>query len=250
MSVVDLLPLFAIGVVAYVIETALGFGATVVAVSLAAQLITLDQLLPAFVPINVVLSLWILSRGIRLVEWRVLAADIAPAVVVGAAIGMALFHIPARLLLQLLFAVSVILLAGVQLARFGLPPGPAPRPAITRLLFGIGGLAHGLFGTGGPMIVYALSDRIREKGRFRATLAVVWLTMAIALMTNYASMGLYTDDTWQRTAAFGAAIIPGIIIGERLHHRLDPRAFHRFVLLLLLSTSTILAVRTALQLWG
>ena len=56
--------LFAIALVAFAVEGTLGFGSTVIAVSIGAQLVPLDELLPAFVPLNIVLSLSLLRRPI------------------------------------------------------------------------------------------------------------------------------------------------------------------------------------------
>ena len=106
-----------------------------------------------------------------------LAVEVAPAVGVGAAIGLALFHLPAKHVLALAFGVFVVGLATLQLAR---PGGEAARaPVAARLLLGLGGVAHGLFGTGGPMIVYVVRRRLADKRAFRATLAVLWFVLNI-----------------------------------------------------------------------
>jgi uncharacterized membrane protein YfcA len=225
---------------AFATEGAIGFGGTVLAASIGAQFIDLNILLPAFVPLNVLMSSWLFGRGFKLVAWRMLAVEVAPAVAVGAAIGLALFHVPAKHVFAFGFGVFVVGLAVLQLAR------PADRPLARSwqwLLLGLGGIAHGLFGTGGPMIVYVVRRRLADKTVFRSTLAVLWLVLNFALLANYASAGLYTATTGKTLAVIALTIVPGLYIGERIHHKLDGAKFERVVWVVLLVAGLALAIR-------
>ncbi len=235
---------------AFATEGAIGFGGTVLAASiggaaLATTIPLTTVLLPAFVPLNILMSSYLLGRGLRAVTWRMLATEVAPGVGVGMVIGLALFHLPAKTLLALVFGVFVVGLAALQLAR------PADRPLARPLqlcLLAIGGIAHGLFGTGGPMIVYVVRRRLPDKRAFRATLAVLWLVLNFALLANYASSGLYGRPVAEAGGAIALAIIPGLAIGERVHHKLDAAKFERVVWVVLLLAGAILAVRSGLLL--
>jgi uncharacterized membrane protein YfcA len=243
--------LAAVALVAFGTEGAIGFGGTVIAASIGAQLVPLDELLPAFVPVNMALSLWLLVTGWRAIAWRVLATEVAPMVGLGAVIGLALFHVPAKGALAAAFGGFVAGLATLQLLR------PAARPLAPPLriaMLGIGGVAHGLFGTGGPMIVYVMRRRITEraadpeagKRTFRATLAVLWFTLNIGLCANFAWLGLYERRTLDTGLAIGLAVLPGLWIGERIHRALDASRFERVVWALLLVAGAALAIRHAL----
>lgn len=235
---------------AFATEGAIGFGGTVLAASiggaaLASTIPLTTVLLPAFVPLNIAMSSYLLGRGAKVVAWRMLATEVAPAVGVGMAIGLALFHLPAKTLFALVFGVFVVGLALLQLAR------PADRPLARPLqlvLLAIGGVAHGLFGTGGPMIVYVVRRRLPDKRAFRSTLAVLWIVLNFALLANYASSGLYGRPVAEASGAIALAIFPGLAIGERVHHKLDAAKFERVVWVVLLLAGTILAVRSGLSL--
>ncbi len=225
---------------AFATEGAIGFGSTVLAASLGAQLVPLEILLPAFVPLNFVLSSWLLGRGFSAVNWRMLAVEVAPAVGIGAVIGLALFHLPAKDLFAFGFGVFVVGLAVLQLAR------PADKPLaryLQWLLLGLGGVVHGLFGTGGPMIVYVVRRRIPDKRVFRATLAVLWLVLNTALLVNYATAGLYSRTTFHATGVLALTLVPGLFLGERIHHALDGARFERVVWLVLLVAGLAVAIR-------
>ncbi len=236
-----------IALAAFATEGAIGFGGTVLAASLGAQLVPLELLLPAFVPLNMLLSGWLVGRGLRTVAWRLLAVEVAPAVGIGAAIGLALFHLPAKDVFAFGFGAFVVGLACLQLARPA--GGPLPR-AMHYVLLGLGGVVHGLFGTGGPMIVYVLRRRLPDKTAFRSTLAVLWFVLNIALLANYASADLYHEGTFRTFAVIALTIAPGLYIGERVHRKLDAARFERVVWLVLLFAGLALAIRYGGQLAG
>ncbi|HEX5057991.1 MAG TPA: TSUP family transporter [Kofleriaceae bacterium] len=240
-----------LGVVAltsFATEGAIGFGGTVLAVSLGAALaIPLALLLPAFVPLNLLMSAWLLSRGFSVVGWRMLAREVAPAVGIGTAIGLALFHLPAKQLFAFGFGVFVIGLATLQLVR----PAEKDLPRALRwLLLGLGGVVHGLFGTGGPMIVYVARRRLPDKRAFRSTLAVLWIVLNIALLTNYASEHMYTVTTFKISGVIALMIVPGLFVGDRIHHKLDAARFERVVWVVLLFAGFAVAIRNAHALYG
>jgi len=242
---VTLVALSVIALVAFGTEGAIGFGGTVIAASVGAQLIPLDELLPAFVPLNLVLSAWLAATGLRAVQWRLLAFEIAPAVVVGAAIGLALFHLPAKGILSLAFGVFVAALAMLRLLR----PVDRPLARVWRaIMLVLGGVAHGLFGTGGPMIVYVTRRRLENKRAFRATLAVLWLSLNLALLVNFLALDLYERRTLDLGIAISIAIIPGLWLGERIHRALEPERFERVVWWLLFAAGLALAIRAAFAL--
>jgi hypothetical protein len=230
---------------AFATEGAIGFGGTVLAASIGAQVVDLDLLLPAFVPLNMLMSAWLLGRGFSSIAWRLLAVEVAPGVAIGAAIGLALFHLPAKDLLAFGFGVFVVGLAALQLAR---PAGaPLARP-LRWLLLGLGGIAHGLFGTGGPMIVYVLRRRLPDKLAFRSTLAVLWLVLNVALLINYASADLYNRASAETLGVIALTIVPGLYIGERVHRKLDAARFERVVWVVLLLAGLALAIRYGMSL--
>ncbi|MEJ7601906.1 MAG: sulfite exporter TauE/SafE family protein [Kofleriaceae bacterium] len=232
-----------VALVAFCTEGAIGFGATVIAASIGAQLVPLDELLPAFVPVNMALSAYLLATGVRAIAWRVLLVEIVPAVALGTIGGLVLFHLPAMGVLARACGAVVAGRALLPLAR----PATRPLARVWRyLLLFVGGLAHGLFGTGGPMIVYVARRRVDDKRVFRATLSMLWLTLNCALLVNFWSADLYTRTTLDRGLVIALAVVPGLWIGERIHRALDPARFERVVWLLLLVAGTALAIRSAL----
>lgn len=239
---------WAIVLAGFLVEGVIGFGSTVIVVSLGSQLLPVEQLLPAFVPLNVLLSCWLLMRGRALVAWRVLARELAAPVLLGLATGMALASVAPTQLLRLVLAGGIVVLAAIELRRAVAAPSTAaarPLPAAVRLLvYGLGGVAHGLFAVGGPLITYALRRTLTDKGAFRATLAVLWLTLNSTLLVRWTWDGAFTQQGGVLTLVMATALIPGAWLGDRLHHRLPADKFARLVWTVLLAAGLALGVRT------
>lgn len=203
-----------IAALAFAIEAAIGFGSTVITATVGAHFVPLAVLLPAFVPLNLVLSSVLVARGRGSIAWRVLLIEVVPPVVAGAAVGMA---IRGGTWLAPAFAVFVIALAAIQLLR----PATRPLAPVARVtVLALGGLAHGLFGTGGPLVVYAVGRRLADRAALRATLAVLWLVLNTALVASFT----YTAEIARTSAMIALALPVGLVIGERWHRRLPERA--------------------------
>ena len=109
-------------------------------------------------------------------------------------------------------------LATLQLAR------PAGKPLAKWLqwsMLGLGGFVHGLFGTGGPMIVYVVRRRLADKRAFRSTLAVLWLVLNIGLLSKFALAG-WSDALHPEEKAHGVhvgLVLPGFVVTEGFPQR-------------------------------
>jgi uncharacterized protein len=253
LSLLTIVALQAIVLVGFVAEAAMGFGATIVTVTFAALLVPIEVVLPAFVPINLALSIYLIARARGGVAVRILLIELAPALAVGCGIGLIAFRYGAHEVGKLVFALFVVVLAITELLRAPLPSEAARPPrslgfATRTFLLFVGGLVHGLFGSGGPMVVYVTQRRITEKHAFRVTLAVVWLALNAALLVSYGTLGLLGRDTIELALALGLALLPALLLGEWLHRRLDVRRFQLAVCLLLLAGGLALAARTSLVL--
>jgi uncharacterized membrane protein YfcA len=131
----------------------------------------------------------------------------------------------------------VVAVASVELWR-GRAEAPEARPlpplASGAALLGAG-VVHGLFSTGGPLLVWALGRTPIAKRAFRATLSTVWLLLGTALSSAYALRGHLDAASLTATAALLPVLGLALLLGDRLHHRLDESRFRRAVHALLLA---------------
>jgi len=231
----------AIVLLAFVTEAATGFGATVITLTLAAHFLRVDLILPVFVPVGLVLSVVIVARQRAHVDGALLSRSVLPLMGAGVAIGLAVFDHVSSAGLRLALGVFVVAVALQGL--WQLRPRPAggaadarpPLPAAVRGAALVGaGVIHGLFASGGPLLVWALGRSALGKGAFRATLSSVWLIFGVVLVASYAWRGLLGADSLRASAALLPVLALALALGERLHHRLDELRFRRVVYALLL----------------
>ncbi|MBZ0252608.1 MAG: TSUP family transporter, partial [Candidatus Methylomirabilis sp.] len=125
-------------------------------------------------------------------------------------------------------------------------PPPPPRPisrAAVAVWLGIAGVIHGIWASGGPPLVYAISRLGIAKGTFRATLAALWFAMDAILLVNFLLQGAYDRTNLLRIALLLPLIPLSIRLGDALHHRVSERSFRIVIFALLLFAGAGLVLR-------
>lgn len=226
---------------AQVMETTIGFGATVIALSIGAQFVPLRELVVALVLIALVQSTWLAVRGRRSIEWRVILTRILPGVAIGFPVGIFGGAFWDESVLKMILGMLVVLVSLKEL--FLLVRKRESRGGSVwsngAFLAG-GGFFHGLFATGGPLIVLYASRRLPEKGRFRATLAVLWLTLNSVLLGSFLVQGRVEASSVLQAALFLPALAGGLLLGEILHARAPEKLFRACVHALLFVIGVLL----------
>jgi uncharacterized membrane protein YfcA len=239
--------LAAVVLLAFVVESAAGFGATVVTVTLGAQLLPLDAVLGAFLPVNVVLSLVLVARNARAIDRAFLVRRILPWMGLGTAIGLTFARFRAETWIKIVFAAFVVLLSLFELVTLRRKSEERVRPLalpVAAAALSTAGVVHGLFACGGPLVVYVVSRTLRDKASFRATLSALWLIMNVVLVATMVRDGTIAGASLLTSAALVPPLLLGLVVGNRLHHRLDERSFRVAVFSLLLVAASVLLLRS------
>ncbi|MEE4250037.1 MAG: sulfite exporter TauE/SafE family protein [Alcanivoracaceae bacterium] len=236
----ELLWLLAIFILlAYTIEAITGFGSIVIALSLGALLMPVPELLPILVPLNILMTGWLTSRLYRSIDVSLLVKRIVPLMLGGTITGYLLLPWLDERWLKPLFGMLILWFSTRELWR--LHHGAAARHPdwLAPPLMFSAGVTHGLFASGGPLLVYALAGSSLDKARFRATLIAVWF-----LLNSSLTIAFLLDGRLQPalpTVLMLAPLLPlGVWVGEKLHHRVDEVLFRKLVYGLLMVTGTIL----------
>ncbi|NQD93023.1 sulfite exporter TauE/SafE family protein [Pseudomonas sp. CrR25] len=225
---------------AYTLEAITGFGSIVIALSLGALLLPIEQLLPVLVPLNVGMTGYLSVRYRRLIDRPLLVGMILPGMLLGTLLGYVLLPWLDAALAKRAFALLVLWFAARELWRLrrGTPAPPRP-PWLGRLISLAAGLCHGLFASGGPLLVYALSGSALDKARLRATLVSVWFCLNGLLTLAFLLDGRLLPPL-PRVLAYAPLLLVGIWLGEHLHRRVAERQFRIAIYLLLLATGALL----------
>lgn len=213
---------------AYAVQTTIGMGATMLCVIVGAHLFPLHHVLALTVPLSVVQTSYITMRHHDGIDWRLLLGRILPLMGTGVVLGLWLGSDIDQPWLRTAFASLVLTLALLELrARLRTRDAssrPLPPPVAHGAMFAAG-LVHGLFATGGPLLVYAIGRRGLDKHVFRSTLTAVWLSMNVFLCAGYAHIGRLDGATLTSSALLLPAVPLGVLVGERLHSKVDERRF-------------------------
>lgn len=245
MTTAELGFLGAIVLLASTVQSALGFGASLIIVSLGALRLPIAQLLPVLVPLSCVATTTIVVVDRAHVDRRLLLRRILPLMAPGVVLGGLLAHRLADDAARRAYGVVVVLLAAHALWTLLRPAAPdasaRPPRASDAACVALAGLVHGVFATGGPLLVYVV-DRLQLSPRvFRATLAGVWLTLNLLLTAGFAAAGRLDLGTLACSAALLPALGLGLALGHRVHTGLDRRTLRGLVLGLLLVAGVSLA---------
>ena len=230
--------------IAFGIEAITGFGSIVIALSLGALLLPIDAMLPVLVPLNICMTGYLAVRHRQHIHWPTLLKMILPLMVGGTLMGYLLRPVLGDNTLQILFGALVIWFAARELWRSIRGLNVSQHGSWwTRSWMFVAGITHGLFASGGPLLVYALTGTQLSKSAFRATLISVWLSLNGLLTVVFALDGSLIPAL-PRIGMMLPVLLAGVVIGEFLHHRVNEDRFKQLVYTLLLMTGALLIITT------
>lgn len=231
-----------------IIEAATGFGATIIALTLAVHFYPIDFLVPVIVPLNLLVCTYIATRHRDGIQFRALLTRIFPLAGLGLPFGLALFYFVDAEQLKIFFGVFVLCFSTIELIRIlkanrdaRLSPLSLPATAFW-LVFG--GVVHGLYASGGPMVVYFASRNLDGKRQFRSTLSALWAILALIMTISHLATGKATAETYAAAGFLLPAIIAGVFFGELLHSRLPERTFRIMVFSILIFAGASIVMRS------
>lgn len=237
---------FALGgfiLLGFTLEAITGFGGTVIALALGALLLPIATLVPVLAPLSLAMGLVLAWRHRGHIDHQMLWRMILPAMLAGTVVGYFARSVLPPGLMQTAFGLLVVWAAAraLWLRTRGQTQRPRPQGA-TQVLITLAGMTHGLYASGGPLLVHALSGMALDKARFRVTLIVVWLVLDGALTLAFAWDG-QLQPTLPQVLAYLPVVALGAWIGEALHHRVSEQHFQTLTAALLLITGILLTLR-------
>ncbi len=231
---------------AYATEAVTGFGAALIAVTLGANFYPIDLLVPVVVPLNVAVTGYIALRHRREVAAGLLFKRVLPFMVVGLAIGVAVFPLVKGLALKWLLGVIVVSFAGRQLWIL-LADRAQDNPRLSVFAAGLlqigAGITHAFYTTGGPLLVYSLGRLEMPKGAFRATMCTVWATVNTIMIGVFVANGRINLHSLSLTAALMVVLPVGIVVGEWTHGKINERQFRMVIYSLLIVSGLALFIK-------
>jgi hypothetical protein len=213
--------------VAAFVRSALGFGDAVLAMPLLAVALGLRTATPLVAFVGPTISLLILARDWKRVEFRT-AGRLIVATLLGIPFGVyGLARLP-ETPLQIALASVIFLYGTFGLARPGVRL-KSERPRFPWVVGWVAGVLGGATNTNGPPVVAYGMLRGWPPESFRATLQGYFLPTGLAILAGHGLAGLWTATVLRSYLVSLPAIVLGVMLGGLLHKRLTYALFSKLV---------------------
>ena len=118
-----------------------------------------------------------------------------------------------------------------------------PDKAGLYLLLGLAGIVHGIFVSGGPLLIGYLTKRIQDKVSFRATISTVWVVLNTIILLDDIRSGLWNPALVKIQVASIPFLLAGMAVGSRLYAKMSQRLFMLITYVLLFVSGISLLIK-------
>ena len=245
MPVIEIL--FLVGLVIFIthtLESVTGFGCTVLAFPFVIALLEDLERTKIILSILVwVLAFYFVVTKFRHIQWKQFGIIVILAGL-GMPAGMLLFKNFDAVTLKKALGVFIALSATIQLYKSYVPANkvrPLSKLNGYAFLFA-GGIVHGAFAAGGPLIVLYSALKIPEKGQLRATMCMLWITLNTILIFQYLLEKKLTLSIGYEILFLLPFLVAGIFAGEAIHNKISEIHFKKIVFSSLLLVGVIMII--------
>ncbi len=234
-----------------IIQGITGFAGTILAMPPSLMLVGYDVAKPILNVLAIFSGVYVFVGNYKKVDWKELARIVAimAAGIVAAVFIHGLFTGQEQLLYKLLGVFVLILSVQGFYTLVRKPAAPAQKPApagdgpAAWGLLALAGIIHGLFVSGGPLLISYLTRRIQDKVAFRATISTVWIFLNSLILLEDVRAGLWTAGTLRTGAAALPFLFAGMFIGSKLYARMSQLVFMKLTYVLLFISGLSLLVK-------
>ncbi len=227
---------------AQVVYLLFGFGSGLISVGLMALILPdVKDVVIVLLGLGFPAEVYVAATNSRKINWRrvlLILAGIFAGIPAGATL-LERYH--PTILLPILGA-TLLLFGGAMLAFSSLRSVRWPRfaPPFVGVL---SGLLAGLFGTGGPPLIFYYHLGGEPKTAFRSNLMGIFCLTSLLRIPTYLLTGLLTLRRFEGTLLLFPAAAAGALLGDRLHLELPEATFRRLVSIAIALIGLLLLLR-------
>lgn len=220
------------------IQTITGFAGTLLAMPFSIRLVGVEEAKTVLNLFTLVTCLIITIQNRHQIRYKILMRIIC-GMAVGMLAGIWLFD---RLPLQVMLKFYAVLVILVALKKIFIQK-EIPVPSWMMLLVLIAsGVIHGMFLSGGALLVIYAVTVLKDKQEFRATMAPVWVILNTMLMVSHYQSGYYTLHNLTAAAISILPLVLSIAVGNFLYRKIDQKQFLKITYILLVFSGVSLFV--------
>ena len=229
----------------YVMFGISGFGATIIIIPVLAHFLPLKFVVPLLVLLDLGAAVMMRANQATAALDRAEFRWMLPFMLTGMVAGTYLLKVAPESWLMLGLGLFVAVNAAANLWRSKAVMGGIARAWGVPISL-LGGIGSSLFGTGGSIYAIYVARRIHDPGAMRATMSTIISVSVLVRIVVFSLAGLLL----KRELGIGALVLlpcmaAGLLLGLRLHTRMNAVQLRRTVYCLLLVSGSSLALRAA-----
>ena len=237
---------FLVILAANVIQGITGFAGTILAMPPSLMLVGYPVAKPVLNVLGLLSGVYVFAGNRRHVNWQELKKIvlIMAAGILGGILIKGLFEGKEQLLYKRL-GLFVIFLAVQGLYHCFRTTDKPPKPAskYSMLILPIAGVVHGIFVSGGPLLIGYLTKKITDKTAFRATISTVWVFLNSLILFDDIRSGLWTLDLLKIQLISIPFLLAGMFLGGKLYAKMSQQLFMKITYVLLFLSGVSLLVK-------
>lgn len=236
--------------ITHTLEAITGFGCTALAMPFVTALLGIQMGVKSLTVIAWMLAVFVVINNYKDINFKQYFI-ICAGMLLGLPVGMYIFRAFDNENLKVFLAIFICIVSTYQLAIMLLhkdekaenqKPLNFIQKALYFILLVFGGIVHGIFSSGGPIVVLYSKNHLTDKKSFRATLCLLWATLNTIIIASYLIEGSFDRQTAVVTVELIPFLIAGIFFGNILHEKVNERVFSYLVFTMLLITGIFMLI--------
>lgn len=243
---------FLVILLANIIQGITGFAGTILAMPFSLMLVGYDTAKPVLNVLGLLSGVYVFAGHHKKVCWAELKKIVLvmTAGIFGGIFLKGVFEGKEFVLYKLL-GIFVIFLSVQGLYVLWAADGPRIRKRRERdgrspalyLLLGLAGIAHGIFVSGGPLLIGYLTKKIEDKVSFRATISTVWVVLNTIILLDDIRTGLWNPELIRIQLISIPFLLAGMAVGSWLYVKMSQKLFMNITYVLLFISGISLLVK-------
>lgn len=232
-----------------IIQGITGFAGTILAMPPSLMLVGYDTAKPVLNVLGLLSGIYVLAENWKMVCWKEVR-KIVIVMAAGIAFSMTIrgFFAGREPFLYKLLGIIVLALSVQGIYRLK-AAGGRNQGRVSRgnkgayFLLGLAGIIHGIFLSGGPLLISYLTGKMRDKSRFRTTISAVWVVLNTFILLDDIVSGWWKRSLIVVQLSAIPFLLLGMYLGSKLYVRMSQRLFMKVTYSLLFLSGIFLLIK-------
>lgn len=224
---------------ANIVEAMTGFAGTLLAMPTSMILIGVDEAKTVLNAISLICCTWITIKYHNKIQKKEFK-KITFFMFIGLIVGIGLFDV---LSVDYLMKIYALIIIAVALKNIFLKRTFSMNRTFMICIIVLAGIIHGMFLSGGSLLVIYAATVLKDKSEFRATIAPVWVVLDSFMFVNQVRLGFVNNYTIMLILLSLIPLALAIIIGNKLHEKINQKTFLLMTYFLLLISGVSLMMK-------